>query len=202
MMRRSVRFVVAVTVFALVRVAGPCPADDKPARRDLDGADSIFETAPLTIVFRKVLERPPDAQAHRWTYSINSAGVGELTIEFMPDLSVPARKPPTRQKFEVPEAKMNAIRQALRVERFFNLSDTNGPHMIHGGWTTLAVVAGPLSATRELQSKDWSRWNGEQQKSAASAMRLFVAVCAAVDPEAKVFDELPDVKRVVADLKK
>jgi hypothetical protein len=186
----------------LVCGAGPGPAQDKPSRPDADRADSILSDAPLTIVFRKVRELPRDGLPREWTYSINSAGGGELTVEYMPDFSVPARKQPTRQKFEVPADKMDAIRKALRVERFFNLADADGPHMIHGGWTTLAVVAGPLAATQRLSSTDWGNWNGDQHKAAAPAMRLFVAVCEAVDPDAKVFTELPRVKRVVADLKK
>src|SRR5262245_9546317 len=186
--------------FACGTVLGP--AQDKPSQPDPDRADSILSDAPLTIVFRKVRERPRDGLPREWTYSLNSAGAGELTIEYVPDFSVPARKQPTRQKFEVPAAKMDAIRKALRAERFFNLAEADGPHWIHGGWTTLAVVAGPLAGTQRLSSTDWGQWNGEQHKAAAPAMRLFVAVCEAVDPDGRVFTELPDVKRIVADLKK
>lgn len=192
---------VSVLLIAAIS-AGPGPAQDKPSQPDPERADSILTSAPLTIVFRKVAELRLNGQPREWTFSINSAGAGELTIEYVPDFSAPGRKPPTRKKFEVPAAKMDAIRAALRAERFFNQADVDGPVIPHGGWSTLAVVAGPLSATRQLLSPDWGHWNGEQQKAAAPAMRVFVAVCEAVDPEGKVFTELPAVKRVVADLKK
>ena len=183
--------------------ARPGSAQDKPSRPDPDRADSILSKAPLTIVVRKVHgELPRDGKPYEWTYSLNSAGAGELTIEYGPDVSVPVRKKPTRQKFEVPAEKMDAIRKALRTERFFNLADMDGPRLLHGGWATLAVVAGPLAATERLSSTDWEHWNWGQRKAAAPAMRLFVAVCEAVDPDGKVFTELPGVRRIVADLKK
>jgi hypothetical protein len=163
-------------------------------------AREILENAPVTLVFRRVYDDPPDGRPYEWTYSINSAGTGELTIDYV--RGIRESKPPTRQKFEVSAEKMAAVRKALRDEHFFHPREVDGPVALHSGWTSLTVSAGPLTAIKQFDSPNWDYWKGDDLKKAAPAMRIFLAVCDAVDPEGKVFTELGAVKKAVVELKK
>jgi hypothetical protein len=181
-------------VFAVI-IASSSPLAAEDRQPDSKWADSILEDSPITLVFRRITPWSGEC-----TYSINSAGACERTIHFDPISRDP--KKPTRQKFEIPAEKMTAIRQALRSERFFNLKKVEGLTALDSGWTTLMVSAGSLTATQHFDSPNWAGWTPEQKKAAAPAMRIYVAVCDAVDPEGKVFTELPKIKEVVRDLSK
>ncbi len=97
---------------------------------------------------------------------------------------------------------MKAIRKALRDERFFQLSKGNGGHIVHGGWTTLTVSVGEIAKVQRLWTSDWSSWREKDRKVVAPSMRLFVVLCKAVDPDAKVFPEWPRIADFVSDQKK
>jgi len=189
---------------ALILGAAKLQADEKDKLVEEKVVYGILAESPLTIVFRKVYGYPPipDGRAVEWTYSINSAGLGERTIRYTQDLTDRKDKKPESKKFEVSAERMDAIRKSLRDERFFHLPRADGPVGLHKGWTTLTVVADDYAKTERFFSTDWRGWSEAELKIAAPAMRLFVTMCDAVDPDSKVFEELPKVKELVRGLKK
>lgn len=189
------RFMIMAALFVM-----SVPANGKDRELTPERADSILADEPLTLVVRNVGHYPSPGQPLGWTFSINSAGAGELTIDY--GHGAPVAGKPSRQKIEVTVDKMAAIRKALRDERYFHLAEVDGLVPLHAGWTTLTATTGPLTAIKTFESPSWSGWTGDQQKAAAPAMRIFLAVCDAVDPDGKVFTELPKVRKVIRDLKK
>jgi hypothetical protein len=180
---------------AVAFCSAPAGANDPTPEQ----ADSAMADAPLTLVVRTGGAYPgPPGSPIEWTFSINSAGAAELTTEYVGT----DRNKPVRHKFEIPAEKMAAIRKALREERFFHLAKVDGAVGLHARSTWLTVTAGPFTATQTFESPSWPGWKGDAAKAAAPAMRVFLAVCDAVDPEGKVFTELPKVKRAVQDLTK
>jgi hypothetical protein len=168
-------------------------------------AERSLRDAPLTIIFRKVSEDPAPGLPSSRCWSINSAGQGQLTVEFSPTLRQPNPGPrTTREEFKLSPKTMAALRRALRDARFYHLDqpDGYGPIVVHGGWTTLTVAAGDhVKQVRFNALRLWgSRSARDEMAEAAPAVRVWVKVCAALDPDGKVFPERADVAKAVASL--
>lgn len=168
-------------------------------------ADAILKDEPLTIVFRKVIEEIRfDGKPNGWCWSFNSAGQAELTIELSPNLPMLTAKQKERKKLELPPKKMDEIRQVLRDAQFFHLKDDFGPHVVHGGWDTLTVVAGEHAKTIRFHSV--GNWPEKGKKSLSEksipAARVWLKMVEVVDPEGKIFAEKASVAKSLRELKK
>lgn len=133
----------------------------------------------------------------RWYWSINSAGEGELTINF------PLK--PTRRKVALSAEQMATIRKSLRDERFFELKDQYGPGIIHGGWSTLTVIAGE-HINKTIRYNSVGSWGTEREKAilaeAAPAARVWLTISDILDPDTKIFDERKELASAVMKLNK
>jgi hypothetical protein len=199
----STTWLLGIPAFFLTVVCG-IAAPDNEKELSAEAGQANLEDAPLTIVFRKLHESPRYGAAYRWCWSINSAGQGQLTIDNWINLRPLTPVKTTRQKLELSAKQLVAIREVLLKERFFHLKNEYGPHVIHGGWSTLTVVAGDhVKQVRYCSSWGWtSLWKREKMVDAAPAVRIWVKVCEAVDPDTKVFPERKDVAKVLGELKR
>jgi len=72
---------------------------------------------------------------------------------------------------------MASIRQTLCDERFVDLEDAYGPLVIHGGWSTLTVIAGEHINKRIRFNSTWT-WATSKEKDelakAAPALRIWL----------------------------
>jgi hypothetical protein len=191
---------------AVVRSAATGSTEQEP-RPTPATADFILEDAPLTIVFSKVTEAAVfNGQPNGWCWSINSAGQAELTVSITPNVAKLTSSKAIRKELKLSVQQMAAIRKSLRDGRFFHLKGDYGPCIIHGGWTTLTVVAGLLTKSVRFHSS-WA-WVSDLKREraalveAAPAVRIWLKVCEVVDPDGKVFEERQEVAEVLRTLKK
>jgi hypothetical protein len=195
-----------IAVICLSAVVQAGALTDRALELTPAGADRILEEEPLTIVFRKVSERGVfDGSPDTWNWSINSAGEGELTIDFTANLAKRVLPKTTRQAFKLSAGQMTAIRKVLRQERFAQLKKEYGPWVIHGGWSTLTIIAGEhLNKTVRFGSVWTWASSSEKDKLAqrAAAARVWIKICEAVDPEGKVFRETKNLAKAVRAVKK
>jgi hypothetical protein len=153
-------------------------------------ADDLLASEPLTIVFRHVSERGAfDGTADAWTWSINSAGQGELTTHLSANLAKLTPATATRQAFRLSASQMAALRKTLREQRFAHLKDEYGPWVLHGGWSTLTVISGGhINKTVRFRFV-WGWANPEEKDRLAGrapAARVWLKVCEVVDPEGRI----------------
>src|SRR5262245_14582420 len=153
------------------------PGPDKPVAPPRQ----LLETAPLTVAASNVGDY---ANGRSWHLSVNSAGKAELTVESDPG--------PVRVSFTVPERSLTELRKALIEQRFFELNDEYGEHVLCGGVYALTVTAGADS--RSVKVYFLGNWenNGELAKlrEPARALRLLVLLRSWFD-HADAFDLRP-----------
>jgi hypothetical protein len=170
-----------------------CSQDDRGGLSP-ETADSILKSEPLTIVFQKTIEDPTYSGPYEWCFSINSAGQTELTMSLLDGL--------TKRKFEISATKLAAIRKCLRDEKFVELKNSYGKSVLHGGWSTITVIAGEhvKKTVRYNSTYAWaSRLEQGKLNEAMPALRVWLKICEAVDPEASAFPERrPIVKSLEA----
>jgi hypothetical protein len=175
---------------------GLLAAGDKRPVVSAKVADRLLRDEPLTIVFRRISEGGRLDAPWRWSWSINSAGEGELTITSIKS---------TRRKVVLCAEQMAAIRKTLRDEQFVELKDAYGPVYIHGGWDTLTVIAGEHINKTVRYSSIWS-WSTDRKKGtlteAAPAARVWLKVTGIVDPDGKIFKEQKELAAALKALKK
>jgi hypothetical protein len=205
LMRRIVELAMLLALFAVFLMVGDAciGASENGLRPSPEVADSILEHVPLTIVFDKVIEFPAfNGRPYGWCWSINSAGQAELTISTTAiEGKFKLMRPKSiRKELRLSADQMASIRKALRDARFFQLNKEYGPVYVHGGRSTLTVVAGRLSkSVTYCSSWGWASYFKEKRaefRKAAPAIRLWLKICEAVDSDGKVFEE----QKAVADL--
>jgi hypothetical protein len=168
----------------------------------------LLKDGPLTIVFQQWRMPGREGAPYDWCWSINSAGEGELTVRTSFKLRPLTKEKTTRQKLVLSGKQLAAIRKVFREERLFNLKGEYGPPIFHGGWSTLTVVVGEhVKQVHFLSSWSWvSHWERDKDThklaDMAPAVRIWLAVCEAVDPDGKVLEERKEVAKVIAGLKK
>ncbi len=156
LMRRIVQLAMLIlALFAVFLAVGDAciGASENDLRPSPEVADSILEHVPLTIVFDKVIESPAfNGRPYGWCWSINSGGQAELTISTtaIEGKFKLMRLKSIRKELRLTVDQMASIRKALRDARFFQLNKEYGPVYVHGGWSTLTVVAGRLSKSVTL----------------------------------------------------
>jgi hypothetical protein len=183
-------------VFAIVAV-GVLQADQKGANYSKNNFYANLEDGPLTFVFKKVIERSEEGVPHTWIWSVNYAGQCELTVPKFGQMKT------NRRKFEVEANKMSALRIALREAKFFELNEFFGPAYIHGGWETLVVVAGDEAKTVRFNSSwSWPNGNSGMTSDSFPAIRVWLRVCEALDPDDRVFEHRRKVAELVGKVKK
>jgi hypothetical protein len=100
---------------------------------------------------------------------------------------------------------MASIRQTLCDERFVDLGDAYGPLVIHGGWSTLTVIAGEHINKRIHFSSTWT-WATSKEKDelamAGPALRIWLRMCEVVDPDGEVFKERKGVPEALKGIQK
>jgi uncharacterized protein (TIGR03067 family) len=100
----------------------------------------------------------------------------------------------------LPAKQIAEIRKALREEHFFQLKEYYGPGVIHGGWDTLTVIAG--DRVKQVRYRSIWAWDGRRDREklaeAAPAVRVWLKLCEAVDPDGKVFEERRGVAKAIA----
>jgi hypothetical protein len=187
---------ILVATLALAVCAGALALGEERQSLAPGVADGLLRDEPLTIVFRRILEDPPLGAPWRWSWSVNSAGQAELTISRFPN--------PMQRKMEFSAKQMAGIRQVLRHEHFVELKDSYGPLVIHGGWSTLTVIAGEhINKTVRYNSTNWvNNWGMDKLAEAAPALRVWLKMSEIVDPEGKVFQERTDLAQLLKALKK
>jgi hypothetical protein len=184
-----------LAIIALALSVSRLMADDQEA---VKLNDILLRDEPLTIVFRQLRESTGPDMPRRWYWSINSAGQGSLTINFM-------NLKPTQRKVDLSGEQMAAIRKTLLAERFVSFKESYGPLYLHGGWSTLTVIAGEHINKTVRFNSTWS-WASQKEHAAlvenAPVVRVWLAITEVLDPDGKVFEERKILAAALKDLKK
>jgi hypothetical protein len=109
------------------------------------------------------------AQGRPWHATVNSAGMGELTIDTVAQ--------PIRRKFEVSEEQLAALREAIVKERYFDLRDEYGEEVPDSSTRILTIGAGDRTKTVKIRYlMNRLQDNPPQLQEARRALRVWLVV--------------------------
>jgi hypothetical protein len=169
-MPRRLRFSLAnvlltVTCFALAVGWWATVEPPKPkAWSDRWPGDAAIQNLPLTISLSEEV-----GLGGSWYFSVNSAGDGELTINYPKNVI---------QSVKVSPIQLDELRELLIHEKFFELRDEYGEHVPDGGSQTLTISVGESSKTIRIYFlANWVA-GGEKAKllEPARALRVWMLI--------------------------
>ena len=151
--------------------------------------EHVLETRPITIAMSSDAGlSPSDCEL-----SVNSDGDAVL-------LSEPYAESPVSRTFQISSEELQAIRETLISERFFELKNDYGDLVPDGSSQTLTIVIGGYSKTVVLNYLRWDpndpNYDAAALQEAARALRVYFAIRDCF-PASTVSDERPYLQRAL-----
>jgi hypothetical protein len=149
----------------------------------------VLETRQITIAMCSDGGHSPNA----WELSLNSNGEAVL-------LSNPFAEPPISHAFQFSNEQLQAIRNLLISEQFFDLKDRYGDLVPDGSSETLTIVVGQHSKSVTFDFLRWDpsdpNYDAAQLRETARGLRVWLALRDGF-PAVTMADERPFLRRAL-----